>query len=62
MIIQRWYQVELHRHGKGSWRRHVRRFPSKIQASAWARARGYRPRSEAANGSRQLVYRIVRVE
>lgn len=59
MTAQRWYQVEVHRHGKGKWARHVRRFPSRIQAEAWARQQGLVTREEAANGSRRVVFRIV---
>lgn len=62
MTLQRSYQVETHRHGKGRWERRPRTFPSKIQAEAWSRLRGYLPRDEAVNGARQTVFRIVPAE
>ena len=60
---QRWYAVETHVHGKGRWLRSGRKpFPSRIEAEAWARNRGFITRKEAVNGARQAIFRIVEVE
>ena len=58
--LRRWYRVEYHRHGKGGWRASGRRFDSRILAEAWARNRRMIPVEDAVNGSRWIVYRIVK--
>jgi len=62
VTAQRWYAVEAHRHGKGRWTRYGPQFPSREHAKAWARGRGYVPREEAVNGSRQAVYRVIEID
>lgn len=61
MTAQRWYAVETHTHGGGSWRRQGRTHPSREHAKQWAESRGYVTRENATDGKRGGVYRIVEV-
>lgn len=36
-VMQRWYQLESHRHGKGRWARVGPVHPSREHAKSWAR-------------------------